>query len=158
MKRREFITLLGSGAAAWPLAAWAQQPERMRRIGVFMDYPSEHPEGQFRNAAFLQRLQEVGWTVGRNVQIDYRWGIGDADVMRRYATELVALQPEIILASGTATVGPLLQATRSRADRICIRCRSGRRRLRREFGAAGRQCHWFYSVRVRLEREMAGVA
>jgi putative tryptophan/tyrosine transport system substrate-binding protein len=78
-----------------------------------MDYPAEHPEGQVRDAAFLQGLQELGWAVGRNVQINYRWGIGDADLMRRYATELVALQPDIILASGTGTVGPLLQVTRS---------------------------------------------
>jgi putative ABC transport system substrate-binding protein len=112
MKRRSFIALLG-GAAAWPLAARAQQGERMRRIGVFMDYPAEHPEGQVRNAAFLQGLEELGWTIGRSVQTNYRWGIGDADLMRRYATELVALEPDIILASGTATVGPLLEATRS---------------------------------------------
>jgi putative tryptophan/tyrosine transport system substrate-binding protein len=113
MRRRKFITLLASGAAAWPLASRAQQSDRIRRVGVFMDYPAEHPEGQVRDAAFLQGLQELGWAVGRNVQINYRWGIGDADLMRRYATELVALQPDIILASGTATVGPLLQVTRS---------------------------------------------
>jgi putative ABC transport system substrate-binding protein len=113
MKRREFITLLGGAAAAWPLAARAQQRGGMRRLGVFIDYPAEHPEGQVRNAAFLQGLEELGWTDGRNVQINYRWGIGDADLLRRYATELVALEPSAILASGTATVGPLLQATRS---------------------------------------------
>ena len=113
MRRREFITLFGGAAAAWPLAARAQQRERMRRIGVFMDYPADDPEGQVRNAAFLQGLEELGWTDGRNVRIDYRWGVGDADRFRRYAAELVALAPDVILASGTATVGPLLQATRT---------------------------------------------
>jgi ABC transporter substrate binding protein len=112
MKRREVITLLG-GAAAWPLAAHAQQPERMRRIGVLIPYAADDPEGQARTAAFLQGLQQLGWTEGRNVRIDYRWSAGDADRARRYAAELVALAPDVILASGTSTVGPLLQATRT---------------------------------------------
>jgi hypothetical protein len=89
MKRREFITLLG-GAAAWPLAARAQQPARIRRIGVLTNLSSDDAEGQARNAAFLQGLQELGWTVGRNVRIDYRWGAIDADRSRRHAAELVA--------------------------------------------------------------------
>jgi putative ABC transport system substrate-binding protein len=112
MKRRDFITLLG-GAVAWPLAAHAQQPERMRRIGVLIPYAADDPEGQARIAAFLQGLQQLGWTEGRNVRIDYRWSAGDADRARRYAAELVALAPDVILASGTSTVGPLLQATRT---------------------------------------------
>jgi ABC-type uncharacterized transport system substrate-binding protein len=112
MRRREFITLLG-GAAAWPLAAHAQQRERMRRIGVLIPYAADDPEGQARIAAFLQGLQQLGWTEGRNVRIDYRWSAGDADRARRYAAELVALAPDVILASGTSTVGPLLQATRT---------------------------------------------
>jgi putative ABC transport system substrate-binding protein len=110
--RREFVTLLG-GAAAWPLAAHAQQPERMRRIGVLIPYAADDPEGQARIAAFLQGLQQLGWTEGRNVRIDYRWSAGDADRARRYAAELVALAPDVILASGASTVGPLLQATRT---------------------------------------------
>src|SRR5215510_13745764 len=89
MKRREFITLLG-GAAAWPLAARAQQGERMRRIGVLSSLAADDPETQALHAAFLQGLQEWGWTTGRNVQIDYRWGAGDADRFRKYAAELVA--------------------------------------------------------------------
>src|SRR5215467_13699759 len=101
MKRREFITLLG-GAAGWPLAARAQQRERMRRIGVL----SSH-------AAFLQGLQEWGWTVGRNVRIDTRWGVADADRIRKYTAELVALAPDVILANSSAAVAPLLQATRT---------------------------------------------
>ena len=110
MKRREFITLLG-GAAAWPLAARAQQPDRMRRIGVFMNLASDDAEGQARNAAFLQGLQEAGWAVGRNVRIEYRWGAGDPELFRRYAAELVALAPDVILASG-ASMYALQQVTR----------------------------------------------
>jgi ABC-type uncharacterized transport system substrate-binding protein len=112
MKRRAFITLLG-GAAAWPLAAYAQQGERMRRIGLLQTTGADDPEGQARNAAFRQGLQQLGWTDGRNVRIDYRWTAGDADRIRRYAAELAALVPDVILASGSATVGPLLQATRT---------------------------------------------
>ena len=110
MRRREFITLLG-GAAAWPLAARAQQPDRMRRIGVFMNLASDDAEGQARNAAFLQGLQEAGWAVGRNVRIEYRWGAGDPELFRRYAAELVALAPDVILASG-ASMYALQQVTR----------------------------------------------
>ena len=110
MKRRKFITLLG-GAAAWPLTARAQQPNRMRRIGVFMNLASDDAEGQARNAAFLQGLQEAGWAVGRNVRIEYRWGAGDPELFRRYAAELVALAPDVILASG-ASMYALQQVTR----------------------------------------------
>ena len=113
MKRREFITLLGGAAAAWPLAAHAQQPERMRRIGVLTNLAADDPEAQTRVGAFLQGLQEFGWAVGRNMRIDFRWGGGDAEKTRRYATELVALAPDVILTSGATALGPLLQATRS---------------------------------------------
>jgi putative ABC transport system substrate-binding protein len=113
MKRREFITMLGGAAAAWPLAARAQQPEKMRRIGVLMNTATDDPEGKARNAAFERRLQELGWTDGRNVRIDYRWGAGDVDRIRRYAAELVSLSPDVILTVGSATAGPLLQATRT---------------------------------------------
>jgi putative ABC transport system substrate-binding protein len=113
MKRREFITLLGGGTVVWPLAVRAQQGERMRRIGVLMPQAADDPEYQARLAAFLQGLQELGWTVGRNVRIDYRWGAGDAERIRRYAAELAALAPDIILATGASTVGPLQQATRT---------------------------------------------
>src|SRR5262249_42674747 len=112
-KRREFITLLGGAAAAWPLASRAQQREQMRRIGVLMNLGSDDAEGQGRNAAFLQGLQELGWTVGRNVRVEYRWGAGDAELFRRYASELVALAPDVILAGGGAVVPSLLQATRT---------------------------------------------
>ena len=113
IQRREFIVTLGGAAAAWPLAARAQPDGRMRRIGVLMNLPSDDPEGMARLAEFLQGLQELGWVVGRNVRIDYRWSTGDADRIRGYATELVALAPDVILAGGTPSVAALQQATRT---------------------------------------------
>jgi putative tryptophan/tyrosine transport system substrate-binding protein len=114
LKRREFLGVLGSVAAAGPLGARAQQAERVRRIGVLTSgATADDPDGRTRRAAFLQGLQQLGWIDGRNIRIDYRWGAGDADSMRKYAAELVALAPDVILASGTATVAPLLQATRT---------------------------------------------
>jgi ABC-type uncharacterized transport system substrate-binding protein len=113
LKRREFITLLGGAAATWPLAAQAQQRERMRRIGALMPLAADDAIAQARNAAFLQGLQQSGWTVGQNIQIEYRWSGGNDELTRRYAAELAALAPEVILASGSAAVGPLLQATRT---------------------------------------------
>jgi putative ABC transport system substrate-binding protein len=112
MKRREFLTLLG-GAAAMPLAARAQQGERMRRIGVLSTLPADDPEATARTAAFLQMLQELGWTDGRNVRIDIRWGAGDPERIRKYVAELVALPSDVILATGASTVGPLQRATRT---------------------------------------------
>src|SRR3974377_2260315 len=103
LRRREFITLFG-GAAAWPLAARAQQREHMRRIGVLMNLASDEAEGQARLAAFHQGLQQLGWTVGRNVQIDYRWGAGNADRIRKFAAELVALASDVILSTGSPSV------------------------------------------------------
>ena len=111
--RRELLAALGGAAAAWPLAARAQQPERMRRIGVFMPLAADDKQAQARLAAFLQGLQELGWTDGRNVRIDYRWAAGDAERIRRYAVELAALAPDVILAGGAAVVPSLLQATRT---------------------------------------------
>jgi ABC-type uncharacterized transport system substrate-binding protein len=113
LKRREFITLVGGAAAAWPLAARAQQGERVRRIGVLHTPAADDPEGQARNAALLQGLTQLGWTDGRNVQIETRWAAGDADRIRRHVAELIALAPDVIVPSGSATVGPLLQATRT---------------------------------------------
>jgi putative tryptophan/tyrosine transport system substrate-binding protein len=111
--RRKFLaTLLGGAAAAWPLAARAQQGERMRRIGVLMSQPAGDPVAQARSAAFLQGLQELGWTIGRNVQIEHRWDLDEAD-HRRNVAELVALAPDVILTTGGISMGPLLQATRT---------------------------------------------
>jgi putative ABC transport system substrate-binding protein len=112
VKRRNFITLLG-GAAAWPVAARGQQRERLRRIGVLAAQPIDDPQSQIRNAAFLQTLGKLGWNVGGNLHIDYRWGTGDANRLPSYAAELVALAPEVILAVGASVVGPLLQVTRT---------------------------------------------
>ena len=113
MRRRGFITLLGGAAVAWPLAARAQQPERMRRIGVLAGQAANDSNGQARLAAFLQGLQELGWSVGRDVQIDIRWAGGNADDTRKYAAELVALAPDVILSSGTPAGTALLQTTRT---------------------------------------------
>lgn len=113
MRRREFITLLGGVAATRPLRALAQQPERTRRVGVLTGLAAGDPEGQTRIAAFLHELQHLGWTDGRNIKIDYRWSADNADEARKYAAELVALAPDVMLATGSATVGPLLQASRT---------------------------------------------
>src|SRR5246127_3972528 len=112
-RRREFITLLGGAAAAWPLAARAQQGERMRRIGVLMPLVAGDPEAQVRSTVFAQSLQQLGWTVGRNLQIDYRFAGGEADRIRQYAAELVALAPDVIMTVGSSTVAPMQQATRT---------------------------------------------
>jgi putative ABC transport system substrate-binding protein len=111
MKRREFIGLLGGAVAGWPLAARAQQPGRMRRIGVLLNITADDPESQGRLAAFAQGLQSLGWVIGQNVRVEYRWGGGSVDAMRKYAEELVALAPDVILAQSTAAVAPLLQST-----------------------------------------------
>ena len=112
MKRREFITLLG-GAAAWPLAARAQQGERVRRIGVLTAFTADDVESQARIAAFQLGLQKLGWTDGGNVRIDTRWAAGDVDLFRRYAAELFALAPDVILANGALALRPLQQASRT---------------------------------------------
>jgi putative ABC transport system substrate-binding protein len=112
MRRRDFITLLGSGAAAWPLAARAQPRGRMRRIGVLMTTAAGDPEGQARIAAFLQSLQPLGWTVGVNVQIDIRFAV-EPDRIRQEATQLAAIAPDVILANSSSGIGAMLQATRS---------------------------------------------
>ena len=113
MRRREFITLLGGAAAAWPLAARAQQPERMRRIGILLATTADDVEFQAWVGAFLQALALLGWTIGRNVRIDTRWATANAGEIRRHAAELAALAPDVILAHGASTVGALLQATRT---------------------------------------------
>jgi putative ABC transport system substrate-binding protein len=114
MKRRQFIKLIGGAAAAWPLAARAQQGERMRRVGVLAGGAvASDTDTQERNAAFAHSLKQLGWTDGRNLLIDYRYGLGNAANVRKYATELVALAPDVILASGASVLAPLLQATRT---------------------------------------------
>jgi putative ABC transport system substrate-binding protein len=112
VRRREFITLLG-GAVAWPLAARAQQPERLRRIGVLMSLAADDPEAPSLITAFAQGLQALGWTAGNNVRIDYRWGANNTGLFRKYAAELVALSPDVILATAGSIVGDLQQASRT---------------------------------------------
>jgi putative ABC transport system substrate-binding protein len=112
MKRRDFMAMLGS-AAAWPIAARAQQPEGIRRIGILLPVAADNPEFQARAGAFLQALELLGWTIGRNVRIDTRWAGADTADIRRHATELAMLAPDVILAHGNQAVAPLLQATRT---------------------------------------------
>jgi putative ABC transport system substrate-binding protein len=113
MRRRDFITLIGGAAATWPLAAQAQQPEPMRRIGVLMNRGPDDAEGQAFVAAFQQAMQQLGWSDGRNVRIDARWGANDPDRDRKYAAEFVALAPDVMLASGTLSAAALQHVTRT---------------------------------------------
>src|SRR5450756_427184 len=113
MQRREFITLIGGAAVAWPLAARAQQREPMRYIGVLLPAAADDTDFQARVGAFLQALALLGWTIVRNVRIDTRWATANAAGIRRHAAELAALAPDVIMAAGASTVGPLLQATRA---------------------------------------------
>src|SRR6266508_3540896 len=113
MKRREFIKVIAGSAVVWPLSARAQQTDRMRRIGILMNLSADDPEGQARLAAFLQGLQEGGWVVGRNAQVDIRWGAGDGDRISRYARELLAVAPDVILASTNQVMVSVQQAIRT---------------------------------------------
>ena len=130
----------------------------MRRIGVLLPAAADDAEFQARVGAFLQGLQQLDWTIGRNVRIDTRWATANAAEIRRHAAELAALAPDVILAHGASTVGPLLQATRSVPIVFVDRRRSGRWRLGRKPGAAGRQRHRFHEFRIQHQREMAGAA
>jgi putative ABC transport system substrate-binding protein len=116
VKRRQFISLLGGAAAAsslCPLAARAQQPDRIRRIGVLMLYAENDPAGRARATAFRQQLEKLGWAVGRDLQIDYQWGVGDADWIRSAAAQLLRSSPDVILANGGQALRPVQQATRT---------------------------------------------
>jgi|SRR5690349_9707645 putative ABC transport system substrate-binding protein len=113
MRRRDFIKAVAGSAATWPEVTRAQQTERMRSIGMLHTPAADDPEGQVRNAAFLQGLEQFGWTEGGNVRIETRWAAGDADRIRKSVAELVMLAPDVIVTTGSATVGPLMQATRN---------------------------------------------
>jgi putative ABC transport system substrate-binding protein len=130
MRRRDFITLIGGAAAVWPLAARAQQPEPVRRIGVLFPLVASDPEARARLTAFQQALQELGWIDGSNVHIDARWSAGNAADTRKYAAELVALAPDVIFAVGSPGGGVGFTGNPDYPDRIRDRSRSGRRRLR----------------------------
>jgi putative ABC transport system substrate-binding protein len=113
VRRRDFIKAIIGSATGWPLTAGAQQGERLRRIGALMNFAEDDPEGQARVAAFGQTLQSLGWTTGRNVQIDIRWGVADAASSRRYAAEMVALAPDVILTGASAATAAVHEATRT---------------------------------------------
>jgi len=113
VKRREFLTYAGGAAVAWPLSASAQQADQMRRVGVLSALTADDPEGQARVAAFREALQKLGWTDGRNLQLDVRWSEGEAERLRKNAADFAALAPDVILAAGNSSIGALLQATRS---------------------------------------------
>jgi putative tryptophan/tyrosine transport system substrate-binding protein len=113
MRRRDFINAVAGAVTVWPLSVRAQQGDRIRRIGVLSNLAQDDKEDQRRVEAFRQALQGLGWTVGRNIQIDYRWGAGKADFYRRQAAELIALAPDVILTNGTTTIGPMLQTTQT---------------------------------------------
>ena len=158
MRRREFVSLLGGAAAAWPLAARAQQTERMRRVGVLMPWPRTSPEAQADLAAFVQGLQQLGWTEGRNLQIDIRWGCRQC---RQHSQRCDGIGRARARTSSWPTGGrrgAVAAGDPRRADRVRDGPRSGRRRLCREPGAAGRQRDRLYPVRIQFEREMAGAA
>jgi putative ABC transport system substrate-binding protein len=149
MRRREFITLLG-GAAAWPLDARAQVPERMRHIGVLMNASADQPEVQARLAAFLQGLQGAGWEVGRNVRVDTHWSTGDLARLYKDAVELAALRPDVVLAGVGATTPALEQATRT----IPIVFAQGIDPVG-NFYVESLACHWLHSIRIQPGRKMA---
>ena len=111
MRRRDFITLFGGTAVVWPLAAQAQQPERVRRIGALHSLAEDDPESVTRRAAFEQAIKELGWTNGGNLRIDYRWAKNDPELIRKFVAELVALAPDVILTSGGTVTGPMVRAT-----------------------------------------------
>ena len=113
MRRRQFIYLVGSVAAAWPLAAFAQQAAPMRRIAILMNRAANDPEGKSRLAVFKQAMEQLGWSDGRNMRIEIRWGEDDIDLERKYAAELVALSPDLILAAGTLSVAALRRVNRT---------------------------------------------
>jgi putative ABC transport system substrate-binding protein len=113
MRRRDLIRVIAGAAAAWPVATIAQQSERRRRVGVLTGLTADDPQGKAIKSAFLDGLQQLGWSDGRNLQIEYRWGAGDAEVMRKYALELVAHSPDVMVATGGTSVGALIQASRT---------------------------------------------
>ena len=158
MRRREFITLVAGAAATWPRAARAQQTDRMQRIGVIFGGNASDPDVQARLAAFLQALQQLGWTEGRNVRIESRFGAGNADNIRKHAAELAALvtrhDPGGVACGHRATA----EGDPHRTDYVRDSARSGRRGPRQQSVAARRQRHRLYAVRIQFDREMAGTA
>jgi hypothetical protein len=159
MRRREFIALLGgAAAAAWPIAARAQQPERLRHIGVLVPGAANDPVWQTRIGAFQQALALSGWIIGRNVRIDIRWATTDVAAIRREAEELAALAPDVTLAAGHSSASAFAAGDPYGADRVRDGPRCGCCRLRRQPRAAGRQRHWVHVLGIQHGREVAGTA
>jgi hypothetical protein len=156
--RRELIALLGSTAAAWPLGARAQPPERMRRIGVVTNIAENDLEARARIAAFNDRLNQLGWIEDRNLQIETRLTLGDANLTRKYAAELVALSPDVILAVGTEVTSALQHATNHGPHRLRVGPGPGRGRYRRAHVAPWRKRHGLHGCRIWPEWKMAGAA
>ena len=159
MLRRDFIALLGGATVGLPLPARAQQPERMRRVGVLLSFAADDPESPARRAAFVQQLQQLGWTDGRNVQIDIRWGASNAEASRKYAAELVALAPDVIAGRRQSDGGGAATGNPHRADRVrqCHRSRSAPASSQAWRGRAVTP-PGFTVHRIRHEREMVGTA
>src|SRR5262249_45965209 len=157
IRRRQFITLV-AGAAAWPFKARAQQGARVRRIGMLLNTAADDTVFQARVGAFLQGLALLGWTIGHNVRIEIRWSGGKADEARRYATELAALAPDVILAHGVSSVRPLLQATRTVPIVFPIASDPVGAGLVESLARPGGKRHRLYVIRIPPQREMAGVA
>ena len=157
MKDRSFKSFLGNAGTAWGLAPRARQPERMRRIGVL--HFSEHdPESTSYIAAFLDQLGELGWTVGKNLQVDYRWTGGLEGRIHQYATDLVALEPDVVLAAGNSHVGPLQQITHTVPIVFVQVADAARRRLRQEPSASRGQRHRLHESQIRQRRKLVGTA
>ena len=156
MRRRAFISLLG-GAVVWPAVTRAQPSERMRRIGVLMFLAENDPVSKARLATFIEGLQQLGWTVGRNVQIDIRWGAADPARSRKYAAELAATAPDVIFASASESTAALRGCYPYITNCVRRRNRSGRRGIRRKSGSTRRQRHRICFRRIRHGREMARV-
>jgi len=145
MRRRELITLLGGAAATWPLAAHAQQRERIRHIGILMAFPENDPEAQSWAAGFREELGKLGWTEGYNIQIDTRWATADVESLQRFAKQLVTFQPDLILTGSTPATAAMQQQTNTHPDRFRDGRRSCWKRIRREPVAAGRQSDRLHS-------------
>jgi hypothetical protein len=156
MRRRDFIKAIVGSALTCPHLARAQQNGRIRRIAALMPFTATDAQAQARNAAFLQGLQQLGWTVGRNIQIDYRWSAGNVDDTRKYASELVALAPDIIFVPGSSAVAPLLQVTRSIPVVFTMVADPVGSGFVTSPVASRRQRHGFHDIRVRHWREVAG--
>ena len=156
--RRELLAALGGAAAAWSGAARAQQPERVRRVGVLMNIAVDDAQAQSRMEAFLHGLQPLGWTVGRNLQIDARWAAADAGLFRKYATELVALEPDVILACTNSAVAPLQQATRTVPIVFTITVDPVGAGFVASLARPGGNTTGFFAVRIQHQREMARTA